>query len=58
MWVDRFGLDILYRSMCREEYYDIKEEGRRSNGGMEGKWFADSFANLPIIFVPLSFHWF
>ena len=41
MWVDRFRLDILYRSMCREEYYDIKEEGWRSNGGMEGKWFAN-----------------
>ena len=24
----------------------------------EGKWFAGSFANLSIIFVPLSFHWF
>lgn len=58
MWVDRLGLDILYPSMCREEYYDIKEVEWRSNGGMEGKWFADSLANLSIIFVSLSFHWF
>ena len=50
---------IFYIVLCVGRNIMILKKRRwRSNGGMEGKWFADSFANLPIIFVPLSFHWF
>ena len=44
IWVDVFGLDSFFRSMSREEFFDIQDFGwRASASGMSGKWFADSY---------------
>lgn len=44
IWLDVFGLDSFFRSMNREEFFDILDFGwRASESGMSGKWFADSF---------------
>jgi len=42
--LDIFGLDTFFRSMSRDEFFDILDFGwRASENGMSGKWFADSF---------------
>ncbi len=42
--VDPFGLKSFFRSMCRDEFFDIRDFGwRASKNGMPGKWFADNF---------------
>ena len=39
-----FGLDSFFKSMSREEFFDIQDFGwRASASGMSGKWFADSY---------------
>ena len=44
IWSDVFGLESFFRSMCREEFFDIVEFGwRASENGMPGKWFADCY---------------
>jgi RHS repeat-associated protein len=46
VWIDPFGLMMLYRSMSEGEYADLmRDKVWRSNGGMEGKWFAESYDN-------------
>ena len=43
-WLDPWGLMELFRSVNRSEYYDVKNNGWRPNGGsMEGKWFAENY---------------
>ncbi|MBF7093090.1 type IV secretion protein Rhs [Flavobacterium sp. ALJ2] len=41
--VDPFGLMELFRSMTREEFFDIKNHGWRGGENMSGKWFAESY---------------
>ncbi|RVU91056.1 RHS repeat-associated core domain-containing protein [Flavobacterium columnare] len=42
-WVDVFGLMELFRSMSREEFFDIKNNGWDGKGNMYSKWFAESY---------------
>ena len=41
--VDPFGLMELFRSMSREEFFDIKQNGWRGKENMGSKWFAESY---------------
>ena len=44
IWLDIFGLKSFFRSMCRDEFFDLLDFGwRASENGMPGKWFADNF---------------
>ncbi|CVA21861.1 Cell wall-associated polypeptide CWBP200 [Serratia marcescens] len=44
MWVDPFGLKVLYRGMSLDEYNSLMNEGwKAGQGTMEGKWFAESY---------------
>jgi RHS repeat-associated protein len=42
-WVDPFGLMELFRSMSRDEYFDIKQNGWDGGSNMGSKWFAESY---------------
>ena len=46
MWIDPFGLKVLYRSMSMKEYSSLVSSGgtwTSPPGTMEGKWFAESY---------------
>ena len=44
IWLDIYGLESFFRSMCREEFFDILENGWTApKGKMASKWFADSY---------------
>ncbi len=45
VWIDPFGLMDLFRSMAREEFFDIKQNGWNGKENMGSKWFAESFEN-------------
>jgi len=44
-WVDPLGLMKLFRSMTRNEYFDIKNNGWDGKENMGSKWFAESYDN-------------
>jgi RHS repeat-associated protein len=41
--IDPYGLMELFRSMSREEYFDIQQNGWDGKNNMESKWFAESY---------------
>ncbi len=44
VWVDPWGLMVLYRGMSLDEFASLEKEGwKAGKGTMEGKWFAESY---------------